>query len=90
MYHIAAYFDVSPEHRQEFIDAALQDGRDSVAKEPGTNRFELIEDANSPNRLLSQRGLRRQGRFRSPREWPLLQEVLRCHRRVRGRGASTD
>jgi (4S)-4-hydroxy-5-phosphonooxypentane-2,3-dione isomerase len=51
VYHIAAYFDVPPERRQEFIDAALEDGRNSVANEPGTKRFELIEDKKNPNRL---------------------------------------
>lgn len=51
MYHIAVSFDVPSERRQEFIDAALQDGRDSGANEPGTRRFELIADESDPNRL---------------------------------------
>lgn len=44
MYEIVATFDVRPESREEFINAALQDGRDSRASEPGTRRFELIRD----------------------------------------------
>ena len=51
MYHIAVSFDVPPERRQEFIDAALADGRDSAANEPGTLRFELIADGSDPNRF---------------------------------------
>jgi autoinducer 2-degrading protein len=51
MYYIAAYFDVQPERRQEFVDAALEDGRNSIANEPGTKRFELIEDKTNPDRL---------------------------------------
>lgn len=44
MYHIAVSFNVPPERRQDFIDAALEDGRESAANEPGTRRFELIAD----------------------------------------------
>lgn len=51
MYHLVASFDVKPEHRDDFIDAALADGRDSVDSEPGTRRFEVIVDADDPNRF---------------------------------------
>jgi (4S)-4-hydroxy-5-phosphonooxypentane-2,3-dione isomerase len=51
MYHVASYFDVPPERHQEFIDAALEDRRDSLANEPGTKRFELIRDEENPNRF---------------------------------------
>jgi quinol monooxygenase YgiN len=49
MYHIAVRWNVKPEHRQDFIDAAQQDGRDAGASEPGTLRFELIADESDPN-----------------------------------------
>jgi autoinducer 2-degrading protein len=51
MYHIVAYFDVPPERHQQFIDAALKDGRDSSDTEPGTKRFELISDEDNRNRF---------------------------------------
>jgi autoinducer 2-degrading protein len=51
VYNIAVYFDVPPEHRDEFIAAALEDGRNSAADEPGTRRFELIVDEQNPNRF---------------------------------------
>jgi autoinducer 2-degrading protein len=51
VYHIAVYFDVPEAQREEFIAAALEDGRNSAADEPGTHRFELIEDAERPNRF---------------------------------------
>lgn len=51
MYHIAVHFDVQPEHREDFIAAALEDGRNSAADEPGTRRFELIVDEDNPNRF---------------------------------------
>jgi autoinducer 2-degrading protein len=51
MYNIAVSFDVQPERREDFIAAALEDGRNSSADEPGTKRFELIVDEENPNRF---------------------------------------
>ena len=56
MYHIAVYFDVPPAHRDDFIAAALEDGRNSGADEPGTQRFELIVDEEDPNRFYLNEG----------------------------------
>jgi (4S)-4-hydroxy-5-phosphonooxypentane-2,3-dione isomerase len=56
MYHVAVYFDVQPEHRQDFINASLKDGRDSGANEPGTLRFELIQDESNPDRFYLNEG----------------------------------
>jgi len=51
MYHIAVSFDVPADRRDDFIAAALEDGRDSNREEPGTQRFELIVDGEHPNRF---------------------------------------
>ncbi|MFE0648203.1 putative quinol monooxygenase [Streptomyces sp. NPDC059534] len=51
MYHIAVSFDIPAEHRETFIAAALEDGRNSARDEPGTRRFELITDADDPERF---------------------------------------
>jgi (4S)-4-hydroxy-5-phosphonooxypentane-2,3-dione isomerase len=51
MYHIASYFDVPADRREDFVAAAIEDGRDSVANEPGTLRFELIQDEKTPTRF---------------------------------------
>jgi autoinducer 2-degrading protein len=51
MYHIVVSFEVPASRREEFIAAALEDGRNSETEEPGTHRFELIEDENDPNRF---------------------------------------
>lgn len=47
MYHLVAAFDVLPEKHTEFLAAALKNGRDSRANEPGTKRFEVIKDEES-------------------------------------------
>ncbi|WP_035847642.1 putative quinol monooxygenase [Kitasatospora azatica] len=51
MYQIAVAFEIPADRREEFIAAALEDGRNSAADEPGTLRFELVEDAEQPNRF---------------------------------------
>jgi autoinducer 2-degrading protein len=51
MYIIVVSVEIKPEHRQDFIKAALQDGHDSTLNEPGTRRFELIQDESNPNRF---------------------------------------
>ncbi|MFE0464809.1 putative quinol monooxygenase [Kitasatospora sp. NPDC058965] len=51
MYQIAVSFDIPAERRAHFIEAALEDGRNSGADEPGTLRFELVEDHENPNRF---------------------------------------
>ncbi|MFZ4896516.1 putative quinol monooxygenase [Plantibacter sp. Mn2098] len=56
MYHVAVFFDVQPEHRQDFINAAIKDGQDSGANEPGTLRFELIQDETNENRFYLNEG----------------------------------
>ncbi|GHO48935.1 putative quinol monooxygenase [Ktedonospora formicarum] len=56
MYHVAVYFDIKPEHRDDFIATALEDGRNSGANEPGTRRFELIVDESNPNRFYLNEG----------------------------------
>ncbi|MFD3524993.1 putative quinol monooxygenase [Streptomyces sp. NPDC058653] len=44
MYQILVSFTVRPEHRDDFVRAAKKTARDSVANEPGSARFELLED----------------------------------------------
>jgi len=48
-YIIVSRFEIKPQHRQDFIDAALKDGRDSLHHEQGARRFEIVEDESDPN-----------------------------------------
>lgn len=49
MYHLVVSFRVPAERREDFIAAALQDARGSLAGEPGTLRFEVVADADDPS-----------------------------------------
>lgn len=49
MYQFVASFTVRPEHRDDFVRVARQTARDSLANEPGAQRFEVIADEVNPD-----------------------------------------
>ena len=51
MYVILAPVQITEGHREEFIEAMLEDARGSVNEEPGCIRFDVIQDGNVSNRL---------------------------------------
>jgi len=51
MYAVFFQFRAEPAYRQRVLDALLQDARASRTHEPGTIRFEVIEDEHRPNDL---------------------------------------
>lgn len=70
MYHIAVSFDVPVERRDDFIKAAFRDGRDSIADESGTKRFELIVDEENSNRFYLNEAYEDKAAFDVHREGP--------------------
>lgn len=51
MFALAARIQIKPEHRDEFIQAMLADAKGSVENEPGCLGFNIVQDADDPNRL---------------------------------------
>ncbi|QIQ02182.1 putative quinol monooxygenase [Streptomyces liangshanensis] len=49
MFQFLVSFTVEPEHREDFVRAARKTARDSLANEPGSNRFEVIADEADPD-----------------------------------------
>ena len=49
MYQFLVSFTVQPEHRDDFARLAQQTGRESLANEPGSLRFEVIADEADPD-----------------------------------------
>lgn len=49
MYQFLVSFTIQPERRDDFIRAARRTARDSLANEPGSQRFEIIADEENPN-----------------------------------------
>ena len=51
MYVIIAPIQVQEGHKGAFLEAVVEDARSSVNHEPGCLRFDVIQDANDPNRI---------------------------------------
>ena len=51
MYGIIAAIDIKPEFKQKFMLSMLDDARGSATREPGCLRFDVLQDANHPNRI---------------------------------------
>lgn len=49
MYQFLVSFTVQPEHRGDFVRAAQKVSHDSLTNEPGSARFELIQDQEDRN-----------------------------------------
>jgi catechol 2,3-dioxygenase-like lactoylglutathione lyase family enzyme/quinol monooxygenase YgiN len=90
MYTIAVSFKIPHEHREDFIKAALKDGRDSGANEPGTLRFELIADETDPNTFYLNEAYEDLDAFNPARQRQVLQGVLRRDWCVRRRSDLAD
>lgn len=48
---VCVYVHVKPEFRQQFIEATLENARNTV-HEPGALRFDVLEQADDPNRFI--------------------------------------
>ncbi|GAA1889509.1 putative quinol monooxygenase [Asanoa iriomotensis] len=49
MYQFLVSFKVQPDHRDDFVRAARKTAQDSLANEPGSQRFEVIADEQNPD-----------------------------------------
>ncbi|NLY03213.1 MAG: antibiotic biosynthesis monooxygenase [Rhodopirellula sp.] len=51
MYVVCVHVHVKPEHRDAFLNASLENAR-KTTQEPGNLRFDVLEQADDPNRFL--------------------------------------
>ena len=51
MFALFVTIQIKPEHKAAFMEAMLEDARGSVTDEPGCLRFDVVEDAEDPNRI---------------------------------------
>jgi autoinducer 2-degrading protein len=51
MIAVCVYVHVKPDHREAFIEASLENARNTI-QEPGNLRFDVIQQADDPNRFL--------------------------------------
>jgi (4S)-4-hydroxy-5-phosphonooxypentane-2,3-dione isomerase len=48
---VCVHVHVKPEHRQEFVQATLANGRATI-QEPGNLRFDVLQQADDPDRFV--------------------------------------
>jgi len=48
---VCVHVHVKPEHREEFVQATLENARGTV-QEPGNLRFDVIQQVDDPNRFI--------------------------------------
>ena len=51
MFVVCVHVHVKPEHREDFIRASIENGRDTV-REPGNLRFDVIQRVDDPDRFV--------------------------------------
>ena len=51
MYVVCIHVHVKPENREDFIRASLENARNTI-QEPGSLRFDVIEQIDDPNRFM--------------------------------------
>ncbi|MCZ8100277.1 MAG: antibiotic biosynthesis monooxygenase [Microcystis aeruginosa G13-12] len=52
MFSIVVKFNVNPEYKDTLVKVLVEDGKGSLKDEPGTVRFDVIQDASNPNILF--------------------------------------
>lgn len=51
MHVVCVHIHVKPEHRDQFIEATLENARHTI-QEPGNLRFDVIQRTDDPNRFM--------------------------------------
>jgi (4S)-4-hydroxy-5-phosphonooxypentane-2,3-dione isomerase len=51
MYIVNVHVHVQPEHREGFIEAPLDNARNTI-REPGNLRFDVLQELDDPNRFV--------------------------------------
>ena len=70
MYALLVQFDVLPEHRDALIQALIEDAHGSLQDEPGTLRFDVVQDGDNTNRFYLYEAYRDRAAFDSHLQGP--------------------
>jgi quinol monooxygenase YgiN len=76
MFAAICRFQIKPEHRQAFVEALVHHGRAAVPVEPGTLRFDVIEDRNDANCVFLYEAYADTDAFQAHLQGPSHQELV--------------
>ena len=79
MYVIIAPIQIKEGYKEQFIEEMIGDAVGSVNDEPGCIRFDVIQDAEDPNRIWLYEVYVRRGGFRGAHAGATLREVEGRH-----------
>lgn len=69
MFVVCVYVHVKPEHRAAFVEASLDNARNTTG-EPGNLRFDVLEQADDPNRFVLYEVYRDEAAMKAHKETP--------------------
>lgn len=69
MHVVCVHVHVKPEHRDDFLAASLENARGTV-QEPGNLRFDVLQQADDPNRFLLYEAYRDEAGMQAHKETP--------------------
>lgn len=88
MYVILSPVQIKRDHREEFIQAIIEDARDSVEKEPDCLRFDVIQDSAHMDRIWLYEVYTDEAAFKRHLETPHLKKLSSIMDRARDQGPS--
>jgi autoinducer 2-degrading protein len=81
VYVIIAPVQMKEGHKEEFVEALVDDARGAVNDEPGCLRFDVIQDSSDPNRLWVYEVYRDEAAFQAHLQAP---HFIRCQEVIAG------
>ena len=69
MFVVCVHVHVKPEHREAFVNASLENARNTL-EEPGNLRFDVLQQADDPNRFLLYEVYRDEAAMKAHKETP--------------------
>ena len=76
MYVIIASMQIKQGHKEELVEALLEDAKASVSNEPGCSRFDVIQDAGDTNRVWLYEVYDDEAAFQAHLKTPHLNKLL--------------
>ena len=86
MYVILSPVQIKRDHREEFIKAIVEDARDSVKKEPGCLRFDVIQDVSHMDRIWLYEVYKDEASFQAHLQTPHLKKLMGIMSKARDQG----
>ncbi len=69
MFVVCVHVHVKPEHREAFVEASLENARNTTA-EPGNLRFDVLQQADDPSRFVLYEVYRDEAAMKAHKETP--------------------